>query len=147
MSVVTATYRKAIDAYAKNKLTPYFKNKLTNEIKAVYNRGFEKGFYLGGPGKLGGMVEKSHIKEYIGEVTKYYKKINVAEILIRKGTLNVGDQILITGRNTPANFMIVKELQIEHKQVMKVLKGKRCGIKVGFKVNPKDKVFLYKVIS
>ena len=147
VSVVTAAYRKAIDAYAINKLTPYLKSKLINEVKTVYNRGFDKGFYLGGPGKLGGVVEKSHIKEYIGEVTKYYKKINVAEILIRKGPLSVGDQILITGKNTPANFMQVKELQVEHNQVMEVLKGKRCGIKVEFKVNPKDKVFLYKVIS
>jgi len=50
----------------------------------------------------------------------------------------------VIGKTTPACTAIIEEMQQEKKSVDEVGKGKRAGIKLPFKVNPKDKVFLWK---
>ncbi|MDP8297469.1 MAG: peptidase U32 family protein [Candidatus Orphnella occulta] len=143
VSEVSTCYRKAIDAYYDKSLVTKLKNALTKRLKKSYNRGFENGFYLGDPAMLGGVVEKNSEKVYLGEVRKFYNKISVAEILIRKGPLNIGDNILVTGKKIPATHCVVREMQIDHKPVMVAEKGMRVGIKFPCKVYPDDKVFLY----
>ena len=39
-------------------------------------------------------------KIYIGKITNYFTKLNVAEIKLENGDLNKGDTILITGPTT-----------------------------------------------
>jgi len=143
VSIVVACYRKAIDAYAKGKLTKALKSSLKKELARVYNRGFEKGFYLGKPDMLGGVIEKQHEKIYIGQIKKFYKKIGVAELLILSHSLKAGDTILVSGKNTPASFAMVQELQVDHKPIKHALKGAKVGIKLPFSVHLNDKVFLY----
>ncbi len=142
VSEVTACYREAIDAYYEKRLNTRLKNSLIKRLKKSYNRGFENGFYSGKPGTLGGTVQKNHEKVYLGEVRKFYNKISVAEILIRKGPLNIGDSILVTGKRIPATRCVVEEIQIDHSPVMSADKGARVGIKLPRKVYPKDKVFI-----
>ena len=136
-------YREAIDAYYNKRLNTGLKNALIKRLGNSYNRGFENGFYLGTPDTLGGKVEKNYEKTYIGEVQKFYNKISVAEILIRKGPLNIGDSILITGKRIPATRCVVEEIQPEHNPIQSAQKGMRVGIKLPLKVYPNDKVFLY----
>jgi putative protease len=147
VSEVTACYREAIDAYYEKRLNTKLKNSLIKRLKKSYNRGFENGFYLGKPDTLGGTVQKKYEKVYLGEVTKFYSKISVAEILIRKGPLNIGDSILVTGKRIPATHCIVKEMQIDHKVVASAKKGARVGIKLPLRAYPKDKVFLYSNVT
>jgi len=141
VSEVTACYREAIDAYHEKRLNTRLKNSLIKRLKNSYNRGFENGFYLGEPGALGGSVQKNYEKAYLGEVRKFYSKISVAEILIRKGPLNIGDSILITGKRIPATRCVVDEIQVDHSPVISAEKGMRVGIKLPRKAYLNDKVF------
>jgi len=142
VSEASLCYRKAIDAYCDKSLDTRLKNALIRRLKKSYNRGFENGFYLGKPDLLGGTAEKNYEKVYLGEVRKFYNKISVAEILIRKGPLNVGDSILVTGKSIPATRCVVEEIQSEHKPIRSALKGMRVGIKFPCRVYPTDKVFI-----
>ena len=143
VSETCLSYREAIDAYYEKRLDTRLKNSLIKRLKRSYNRGFEDGFYLDKPDTLGGTIEKNYEKIYLGEVRKFYSKISVAEILIRKGPLNTGDSILITGKRIPATRCIVEEIQVDHNPVRSAEKGMRVGIKLPLKVYPRDKVFLY----
>ena len=148
--VVTSVYRRAIDAYFKAKLTKTLKEKLKKELYTVYNRGFSDGFYWGAPTLSGTnksspsrTLENTYEKIYLGEVVKFYKKINVAEVRVRNGSLKKGIQILCIGKNTPASFARVKDIQINHKFVASLEKGEVGGVKLPFAVKRKDKIFIW----
>ena len=144
VAVTTSVYRKAIDAFFEGKLNEGLKEKLLDRLRHVFNRGFEDGFYFGKPDKLGGVARKEYEKIYLGEVAKFYKKIGVAEILVRNEGLRKGQEILITGSNTPAAFTKAEEMQIDHEPVDFVERGRAVGVKIPFKVRPGDKVFLWR---
>ena len=155
--VVTSVYRRAIDAYFKGKLTKTLKEKLKRELYTVYNRGFSDGFYWGEPTLAGTgtqlgtgksstsrALENTYEKSYLGEVIKFYKKINVAEIRIRNGSLKKGTRILCVGKSTPASFACVKDIQINHKFVASLERGDVGGVKLPFIVKRKDKIFIWR---
>jgi len=142
VKATVSCYRKALWAIESGDYTPLLIDELKTELSKIYNRGFSQGFYLG--------LEKDWIsrglgaresKEYCGEVVKYYNKIQVAEFLIRSGSLKIGDKILIYGKTTPAQYSVITEIQINHQSVELVNKGERCGIKTSFTVRPRDKIF------
>ena len=142
--VVTSSYRKAIDYFFQGKLTAAVKKSLKNELKTVYTRGFSSGFYFGRPEEaVSRKLEHSYEKVYLGEVTKFYRKINVAEILVRNESLKKGDQLIIMGKNTPVSMVVADQIQQNHIFVDEVGKGERAGLKIHFAVKPKDKVFLW----
>ena len=145
--IVTASYRRAIDAYSVGELDASLKQELFDALSRVFNRGFTKGFFFGSPDDTGGISKRGYEKIYLGEVLKYYKKINVAEILVTNEGLSCGQDILITGKKTPASFTCVTEMQVEHASVDHIDKGNAVGIKVPFEVRRKDKVFLWKPLS
>jgi U32 family peptidase len=143
--VVTSVYRRAIDAFSKGKLTATLKRSLRGELETVFTRGFETGFYLGAPRDIGspaGLHGKEKI--FLGEVTNYFRRIGVAEVLLRSGRIRVGEEILIFGKTTAAFFSKVSELQIEHQDVKTATKGALVGIKLAAPVKPHDKVFLWR---
>lgn len=147
VKIVTSCYRKAIDAFYQGKFTRALSEKLLKQLEGVYKRGFTKGFYFGRPNDTGATVEKEYEKVYIGEVKKFFKKISVAEIAVKNGALEAGDKILITGKRTPASFTTVGEMEIEHKPVVSVKKDEKAGVKLPFRVYPKDKVFLWRKLQ
>jgi U32 family peptidase len=140
----TTCYRRAIDAYLENNLTEKLKNSLTKQLGLAYNRGLDSGFYKGNPGGLDNSLKKVYEKTYAGEVKRFFPKIGVADILVRKGPVSIGDKILVTGKNTPAEYFSVKEMQKDKQPVQAAEKGMRIGIKIPFRVYVKDKVFLIK---
>jgi len=145
VKVVTSVYRNAIDAYFKGTLNGQLKKELKSRLKAVYNRGFSSGFFLGKPTKaISRRLESEYEKIYIGEVVKFYKKINVAEVKVRNRGLKKGDQVLCVGKNTPASFAVVSDLQIEHKFVDSLERGNTGGVKLPFVARRNDKVFVWK---
>lgn len=143
VKVVTSVYRQAIDAYFSGELTQKLKEELYDKLKYSFNRGFGTGFYLGMPDDLGGVLEKKYEKVFLGEVVKFYKKIEVAEIVLLNGDLAVGQKMLITGKKTPAEFFVVDQMQMDHKEVKQVNRGSVVAVKVPFNVRRKDKVFLW----
>ena len=145
VKVVTGVYRRAIDAYFEGNLTASLKKQLKVQLRRVFNRGFSSGFYFGAPqNALSAQLENTYEKVFLGEVVKFFKKINVAEIHLQNKPLHKGQELLFIGRSTPASFTKAEELQQKHEFVNNVKKGELAGIKLPFIVKPKDKVFLWR---
>ncbi|WOF16011.1 U32 family peptidase [Methanoplanus sp. FWC-SCC4] len=145
VKTTVSCYRKVLNAIESGEYSSRLVGELKRELGKAYNRGFSQGFYKG--------LEKDWIsrgpdaresKIYCGEVVTYYKKIQVAEFLIRAGSLKIGDKILVYGKTTPARNTVINEIQINHQSVESAGKGERCGIKIPFIVRPKDKLFRIK---
>jgi U32 family peptidase len=144
VATVTKVYRTAIDAYFKKKLTKELKQELLNKLKEVYNRGFGKGFYLGKPINEWASSESKSTKKkiYIGCISNYYQKQEVAEILIEGGNLKLGDKIIIQGPTTGSIEQEITSMQINHKEIQSVIKGQRFGLKTNSIVRRNDKIYL-----
>ena len=80
---VSSCYRRAADAVCDGTYTPELAKALKDELAGVFNRGFWDGYYQGA--RLGewsavyGSQATRH-REYIGKVTNWFNRINVAEI-------------------------------------------------------------------
>ena len=145
LKVVTSVYRQAIDAFCEGKLGEALKIELKEKLGTVYNRGFTSGFYFGQPEDgISRKLEHTYEKVFLGEVTKFYKKISVAEVFVRNGPLKKGDELLFIGKSTSARFVTIEELQRNHVFVEKAIKGQSVGIKLPFVVKSKDKVFIWR---
>lgn len=144
--VATSCYRRVIDAYFKKELTDELKFKLKHELEQVYNRGFSSGFFFGQPENEAWSKGLGHTREkvFVGEVTRFFKKISVAEIRLRSEGLEIGKEILFIGNKTPGLTSVIEEMQMDESFVEFVQKGDTVGIKLPFIVRPKDKVFLWR---
>ncbi|NMA44187.1 MAG: U32 family peptidase [Candidatus Diapherotrites archaeon] len=143
VATTTRCYREAIDSVFDKTYSVEKINYWNNELKKVYNREFSKGFYLSTPGgkdlaKGQGSFQKQK-RQNIGVVTKYYAKVNVAEIKLFD-SVSVGDNLLIEGETTFLEQKI-DSMQINLKPIDTASQGQSVGIKVNDRVRPKDKVF------
>lgn len=139
VNTTTKCYRQAIDNKKTNK------KQLLNKLKTVYNRGFSTGFYLGKPINQWGKTYGSKAtkkKIHIGKVKNYYKKINVAEILLESNQLKVGDSIMFQGPTTGVIEQNITSMQKNHKEIKKAKKQEKIAIKTSQLVRENDKVFL-----
>jgi putative protease len=145
IKVVVSTYRRAIDACFDGTLTDDLKEELKIQLATVYNRGFSTGFYFGKPVDWNTRnYQKSYEKIFLGDVVNYYRKIGVAEILVRNEQLKAGDQLLVIGKNTPATFACAEHLQQDHRFVGGAKRGEAVAVKLPFKVRRNDRVFLWR---
>ncbi len=141
-SVVSA-YRKAIDSNLDTQEIV----KLMKELQKVFNRGFSSGFYLGKPlstdfASVEGSASKEY-KEYVGRVTHFYPKINVALInLVKK--IKKGEKIVFIGKNVGAKEFILEEMEVDKKKVIKGNKREEIGVKIPFRVTKNTEVYLMK---
>ncbi len=78
--------------------------------------------------------------EKLGIVTHYFSKPKVAVIKLEKGKLSVGDTLLFHGHTTDFKQKI-ESLQIDHKPVQEVGRGKEAGIQVRARVRPHDEIY------
>ena len=146
VDTVTRVYRDALDSIAKNEYTKDRIDAWEAELKTVFNRDFwHGGYYLGEKldiwsGNANNQATKK--KTRIGVVTKYYSKINVAEIDLKEGGISVGDEIMIIGPTTGVEKTIVSEIRFEEKSVPSANKGNLVSIAFPVKVRKNDKVFL-----
>ncbi len=145
VKVATRCYRKAIDAYFENGFDEEMKKDLKAQLECVYNRGFSPGFYFGQPEleSWSKKLEHSHEKIFVGQVTRFFNHIQVAEVRL-SGSVEQGQELLFSGRTTPASLCRLDEMQMESNFVDRAQKGNIVGIKVPFRVRPKDKVFIWK---
>lgn len=144
IATVTRCYREAIDAVAGKAFTKTKVVLWNKELEKVYNRGFSQGFFFSTPGKKDlaksqGSIQKQK-RKCIGVVKNYYPLAAVAEIKLFD-SLSQGDKIIIEGKTTYLEQK-AESLEISHKQVKKVAKGKKVGLKVQGKVRKNDKVFV-----
>lgn len=119
-------------------------------LATVFNRGFWDGYYLGQ--KLGEWnttygSNATKRKIYIGKVTNYFTKVNVAEIKLENGDLGKGDTILIIGPTTGVVEYTAGEIRVDLKVTEKALKGEFCSIPTNKYLRRSDKVYKWVDLS
>ncbi|MBL7067113.1 MAG: U32 family peptidase [Candidatus Marinimicrobia bacterium] len=145
---VSQCYSDAIDSiltgtYSKEKIESWIER-----LKAVFNRGFWDGYYLGQ--RLGEWSDRygsraTRRKIYIGKGVNYFRKAKVAEFIIETKTLKKGDRILITGPTTGMIESVVDEIRVDDNPVLETKKGARITISLPTVIRASDK--LYKLID
>lgn len=143
VEVVVSEYRKALDKSLSEK---EIEESLEN-LKKVYNKGFSSGFYLGVPTNDDFSSAEHSLattkKEFIGKVTHYYPKQEVATVLVQTGELKVGDEICVIGDTTGVVNSKIERLEIEKEKVDVVTKGNEVGVKLPL-VRKNDDVYIIK---
>ncbi|PJA22484.1 hypothetical protein COX58_02105 [archaeon CG_4_10_14_0_2_um_filter_Archaea_38_6] len=137
---VVSIYRKALDKrLTKKELKESVKN-----LEEVYNRGFSSGFYFKIP-TSDDFTKTEHgeskkTKMFIGKIHHYWKNIGVADLKINTGKLKIGDVIIVSG-NTTFFKTKIESMEIDHKPISSVKKGKHVGIKLP-ECRENDEVYL-----
>jgi putative protease len=147
VKIVTATYREAVDAWFADEFTEENIARWNKQLASVYNRGFWDGYYLGR--KMGEWTKKygsqaTQRKVYVGKVTNYFKKLDVAEIKLESHDLKLGDEVYVIGETTGVYEDKLQEIRLDLKPVQQVVKGDVFSIKTGEMLRRNDKV--YKII-
>ncbi|MDD4142555.1 MAG: U32 family peptidase [Bacteroidales bacterium] len=148
VKTVTQCYKEAVIAYCDNSFTQEKIDEWNTKLKSVFNREFSGGYYLGRnliewTNLYGNRATK--VKKYIGSVTNYFTKKEVAEITLDADELSVGDEIMIIGKTTGVEQMVVKELFYDNQPVTTAPKGDACSVPFSTYLRRSDKV--YKLIS
>ncbi|PKP10673.1 MAG: collagenase-like protease [Bacteroidetes bacterium HGW-Bacteroidetes-4] len=144
VKTVVETYNKALDALFNGEFTNERVNHWKEKLKQVFNRGFWDGYYLGR--KTGEWSEvygsiATKRKIYVGKCTNFFSKLNVAEITMESGTLNLGDDILVIGETTGVEGFKVSELRVDLKPVEQAKKGDKLSMPVNVLIRRGDKVY------
>jgi U32 family peptidase len=144
VKTVTACYNEAVTAvfdgtYSGEKIAEW-----RNRLSSVFNRGFWDGYYLGQ--KLGEWNTRygssaTKRKVYLGKITNYFTKLNVAEIKVENGDLCRGDIILIMGPTTGVIEYNVGEIRVDLQETDAAKKGELCSIKIDDYLRRSDKVY------
>ena len=147
VKTVVSCYNEAVlsiidGTYGEGKIKNWKKR-----LSTVFNRGFWDGYYLGS--KLG---EWSYLygsqatkrKVYLGKGNNYFQKIGVAEFFVETGSLQVGDEILVTGPTTGVIQTVVSEIRVNKRRVMQTRKGDYFSIPINSVIRRSDK--LYKIV-
>ncbi len=143
---VTKVYKAALESIKCNEYTKENIDIWEQELKTVFNRDFwHGGYYLGESldiwsGNANNQATKK--KTRIGLVSKYYSKINVAEIDLKEGGISIGNEIMVIGPTTGVEKTVVTEIRFENKTVSSANKNDLVSIPFPVKVRKNDKVFL-----
>lgn len=144
VKTVTRCYHEAVQSIAESMYTPEKIKEWEERLRSVYNRDFWDGYYLGRKmGEWSGRYgsQATRVKEYVGKVTNYFSRLNVAEIQMETGELILGDAYLIIGPTTGVYEDEVKELRVDLKPVEKAVKGNSCSLLTHELVRRGDKVY------
>lgn len=147
VKTVARVYRSAVNSWFKGDYTQKNIDAWNLELSKVYNRGFWNGYYMGK--ELGEWTEDygnqaTERKIYVGKVTNYYSKIQVAEIKIESHKISTDEEIKIIGETTGVYEDRLPEIRVDLKGVKTAKKGDICSIPVKSIVRRGDKV--YKIV-
>ncbi|RXF71719.1 peptidase U32 family protein [Arcticibacter tournemirensis] len=145
---VIKCYKEAIEAYFDGTYTNERIEEWKTRLSTVFNRGFWDGYYLGR--KMG---EWSNVygskatrrKVYLGKGVKYFDNVRIGEFRMESQSLDIGDEILITGPTTGIVQTTVSELRVNDRPTGRVKKGDVFSMLLDEKVRPSDK--LYKLVD
>ena len=116
VKTVVECYKEAVQAVADGTYTQEKIAGWTERLRTVFNRGFWDGYYLGR--KMGEWSERygsqaTENKVYLGKVTNYYNRPQVAEMRIETAeTLKQGDDLMVIGQTTGVYRATVEELRL-----------------------------------
>jgi U32 family peptidase len=142
---VSECYNEAIHAIIGGTYDEEMISGWRQRLSTVFNRGFWNGYYLGQrlgewSSRYGSSATKTKI--YLGKVTNYFTKLNVAEIKLENSDLNIDDTILITGPSTGALELKVREIRVDLLSVATAKRGDLCSVPVPAYLRRSDKVYL-----
>lgn len=143
VATVTKVYREAIDTYNSGSWDVNRHERIEgwmSELRKVFNRGFDTGFYLRKPYKISEYNESTHKKQDVGEVVNYYNRVSAAEIRLWND-LEVGEEVVIQGPTTGSLIQKVESMQINGENIQKGFKGQNVAISVVDKVRVNDSVY------
>lgn len=149
VSTVVRVYREGIDAWKDGIFSAKRESgEWLADLAKVFHRGFwEGGYYLGKP--LGDWAATSNSratekKTFVGEITKYYARIGVAEVLVRTGTIRLDDDVWILGNTTGAVRAKITELHTgdDGSPVTEAGQGVLASFPVPEKVRAGDQLYL-----
>lgn len=148
VKLAVGCYSQALEAICNGTFTDEAIARWDAELDKIFNRGFWNGYYLGQPlgewsSKYGSSATRT--KEYRAKGIRYFSKLGVGEFQMESGTLNVGDEVVITGPTTGAVICRADELRLDLKPVSSVKKGDRFSMPVPVKVRPSDKLYAWVV--
>jgi putative protease len=148
VKTVTECYREALESCLQGSYSMEKVDAWKQRLSTVFNRGFWDGYYLGR--KLGEWStvygsKATKKKVYIAKGMNYFSNLKVAEFLNEAGTLNVGDEIIITGPTTGVIETKVSEIRVDLNSVDQTNKGERFSIPIEQAIRRSDK--LYKVVE
>jgi len=141
---VSSCYDEAVKAIENGTYNKEKTDGWRTQLSTVFNRGFWDGYYLGQ--KMGewntnyGSIATKR-KVYLGKITNYFRKLNVAEIKLENGDLNKGDTILITGPTTGVVEYMADDIRVDLEVTEKAIKGELCSIKTPDYLRRSDKVY------
>jgi putative protease len=141
---VSLCYNEAVNSITEGTFTVEKTVVWRERLATVFNRGFWDGYYLGrkmGEWNTNYGSSATKRKLYIGKITNYFRKLNVAEIKLENGDLSIGDTILITGPTTGVIEYTTAEIRVDLKVTEKALKGELCSIKTDDILRRSDKVY------
>jgi U32 family peptidase len=141
---VSSCYNEAVEAITHDTFSKEKTEKWRTRLATVFNRGFWDGYYLGqkmGDWNTNYGSSATKRKVYLGKITNYFTKLNVAEIKLENGDLTSGDVLLITGPTTGVIEYTVVEIRVDLKVTEKALKGELCSIKTADYLRRSDKVY------
>jgi putative protease len=144
VKTVSSCYDEAVRAVSDGSYSDEKISLWRKRLSTVFNRGFWDGYYLGR--KLGEWNNRygsgaTKTKVYIGKITNFFSKLNVAEIKLENGDLVKGDTLLITGPKTGVVEHTADEIRVDLKETDKALKGEFCSLKVPVLLRRSDKVY------
>jgi putative protease len=145
---VITCYREALDAIADGTYTKAKIEAWNKRLGTVYNRGMSGGFYMGKPfiewsGAYGNKATQK--REFVGLVTNYYPKIEVAEVKVTSNEISTDDAYIFTGESTGVLRGENPELWVDEQPVDVARKGDAVTFKVEQRVRAGDR--FYKVID
>jgi U32 family peptidase len=141
---VTKCYDEALKAIESGTFDNASTEAWRERLATVFNRGFWDGYYLGqtlGEWNTNYGSSATKRKIYLGKVTNYFRKLNVAEIKLENGNLNKGDIILIMGPTTGVVEYTMDEIRVDLKITESALQGELCSIKTSDFLRRSDKVY------
>ncbi len=148
VKTVTRAYRDAADAVLEGTFSSELAAGLKEKLATVFNRGFWDGYYQGA--RLGQWSDAygnkaTRTKTYLGKVTNWFSKLQVAEITMETGSFKIGDTLIISGPTTGVAETAITEIRLDSGVVEKAQKGDVCSIPIpsSGKVRKGDKVFLF----
>lgn len=147
VKTVVECYNEAIHAYIDNSFSKEKIDVWKTRLSTVFNRGFWDGYYLGRTmgewsAAYGSTATKK--KVYVGKGMNYFSNLQVAEFLIENGSLEVGDEVLVTGPTTGVIEAKVEEIRVNLEPVESVQKGERFSMHIPNVIRRSDK--LYKLV-
>ncbi|MBQ9789790.1 MAG: U32 family peptidase [Lentisphaeria bacterium] len=147
VSKVVGVYREALDKIENGiALTDEDKQFYVSELEKVFNRKFWHGGYYLGENldewcNIGGSNAKFH-KICVGKVSKYFNKIQVAEITLDAGSFTEGDTLLVIGPTTGALEFTAENIVVHGVKTQKAEQKSLVTLQVPAKVRVNDLVYL-----